>query len=112
MDKITATKEARIGALYQGGDWYVTRWKRGCYKALPHDRYRGSIDGRIVDTFTPERVRRTVPPSVAKCGVCGDPATHVNRKNGAADLCHSCYLLERRQVAGQRKRSDRKSKKG
>lgn len=66
MDKDRATREARIGALYQGGEWYVTRWKRGCYKALPHDRYRGSIDGRIVDTFTPEKVRRTVPPSLHK----------------------------------------------
>ena len=47
MDKITATKEARIGALYEGGDWYVTRWKRGCYKALPHNRYRGRIDGAL-----------------------------------------------------------------
>jgi hypothetical protein len=61
MTKNEAIREARIGALYQGGDWYVT-CKRGCYKVLPHDRYRGSVDGRIIETFTPEKVRRTVPP--------------------------------------------------
>jgi hypothetical protein len=65
MTKTEAIREARIGALYQGGDWYVIRWKRGCYKVLPRDRYRGSIDGRIVKTLTPASVRRTAPPTVS-----------------------------------------------
>jgi hypothetical protein len=38
-----------------------------------------------------------------KCEVCGKPATHTDRKDGNADLCHECYLLERRQVARSKK---------
>jgi hypothetical protein len=62
MNKITAMKEARIAALYKGGTWYVTqRGKR--YKAISEDAYRNShADGKVIDTFTAEKVRRTVPP--------------------------------------------------
>ena len=34
-----------------------------------------------------------------KCMICSQDATHVNRRDGNADLCHTCFLLERRQVA-------------
>ena len=66
MDKITATKEARIAALYHGGTWYVTQ--RGkVFKAIAEDFYRNShADGKVIDTWTAERVRRTVPPSDSK----------------------------------------------
>lgn len=63
MDKITATKEARIAALYKGGEWYVTRRGKN-HHAIAADSYRNShADGKVIETWTAERVRRTVPPS-------------------------------------------------
>jgi hypothetical protein len=66
MDRITATKEARIAALYKGGEWYVTL-KGKLYNCVAADSYRNKkADGRVVEIFTPEKVRRTAPPSDSK----------------------------------------------
>ena len=61
MDRNEAIREARIAALYKGGKWFVTR-REGTYKCLHEDSYRGTVDGKIVGTFTPTIVRATIPP--------------------------------------------------
>ena len=68
MDRITATKEARIAALYKGGTWYVTRLKM-CYGCMAEESYRNSkVDGKVIDTWTAEKARRTVPPDSEPIG--------------------------------------------
>ena len=63
MTKPEATKEARLGALMQGGNWYVVR-KGNAYLAMHCDQYRGSEDGTLLAIFWPDKVRRTTPPTV------------------------------------------------
>jgi hypothetical protein len=65
MTKNEAIREARIAALYKGGEWYVTKHGKS-YRAVAYGDYRNSkADGRVIETFTPGKVRRTVPPSVS-----------------------------------------------
>jgi hypothetical protein len=66
MDKIQAIKEARIAALYHGGEWYVTQ--RGkVFKTVAADLYRNShADGKVIETWTAEKARRTSPPCDSK----------------------------------------------
>ena len=40
------------------------------------------------------------PPQTPKCEVCHAPAEHIRRN--AADICHRCYLTERRQIYAQK----------
>ena len=63
MDKNTAIREARVAALYKGGEWYVTL-KGKLYNCVAADSYQNKkADGRVVEIFTPEKVRRTMPPA-------------------------------------------------
>lgn len=63
MDKQTAIKEARIGALMQGGTWYVTR-RGDKYGCVHSDRYNSTRHGRIAEMFDAKKVRTTTPPTV------------------------------------------------
>lgn len=61
MTKVEAVKNARIGALMQGGTWYVTR--RGKQYDYTHaDSYMGTqLDGAVAEMFTPDKVRGSIP---------------------------------------------------
>jgi hypothetical protein len=72
MERIDAIKNARIGAFMGDGMWYVTR-RHGRYSYMHSDEYRGTVDGVIVKTFTPQIVRRTTPPEPANVYA---PRTH------------------------------------
>lgn len=61
MTKDEAIRDARLGALMQGGTWYVVRRGKS-YRSMHESRYEGSKTGRVAEIFDADRVRRTTPP--------------------------------------------------
>lgn len=62
MKKDEAIKEARIGALMQGGTFYVVR-RGNKYKAIPAYLFEARRHGRVAEMFDADKVRRTTPPT-------------------------------------------------
>jgi hypothetical protein len=65
MTKPEAIKEARIGALLHGVPFHVctrTSKRKGVRYFAVEDSHYSLIRSTIIETFTPEKVRTTVPP--------------------------------------------------